>query len=458
MNTKIRRNAVVGAILVLLVCIVIYCIFFRSPAADVRLVCAANEVEALAASNGMAERTDKLDLRIKIKDAVILLRNILGKEGVKYHYCGLQEGFHYVQMADSFGQTGFLIDAATGRFQAAGKSVIFAPDGKSYFVSNPSDGGEWFIFGRDGRSLWDGLSYIEGQDEPYMSVVHQIEFRNPHWDTNGVLEASAICVHNAKIQWPVRLVHKKKGMGFSPIRDCINGSVYSPDTAEDATESDHIDPEIQKIASSPNQNVWRPGRHEIMVHTKTGVIRLHDGRPYDESLSGLHYLYEDYLGGYYLLGKQEEMSFDGVLINAETGHILPSGQEVKFSPHMRFYLNWSAVDGLDGSVVKLKSINGKTIWDGYDFIEKEGTTEYGYMLYDIRFDGNENVIAQASCPDDIDQKWPVRLMKTGKAMTWGPLKKCSEKENVNGHREEQSSPAAEISAPQSSPASREAEN
>ena len=107
--------------------------------------------------------------------------------------------------------------------------------------------------------------------------------------------------------------------------------------------------------------------HSLEVRWSHGVKWFRERPPYDESLGGLHWVYCGFTPsfGVYLIEKQDNGLFTGVLLNNRTGAMLPAGEDVWFSPNRLFYLASEQPDGQDGPTLLVFQSSGKLVWKGY---------------------------------------------------------------------------------------------
>lgn len=172
----------------------------------------------------------------------------------------------------------------------------------------------------------------------------------------------------------------------------------------------------------------RSAPHVLQIKTKSKTLTFTDKPPYDEQLDGLRYYFCDRKDGLVLVKVDNNLDrnvFTGVLINEDSGKITQAGQDVIFSPDKRAYFATEQPDGLDGSVWKIYSADGKLSWSGYSFIPEAANDNLIYAFLDNqRWTGTGEFIAEASCLHDTNVKWGVKLTKINGKWNWHPKKKC----------------------------------
>lgn len=126
--------------------------------------------------------------------------------------------------------------------------------------------------------------------------------------------------------------------------------------------------EISRFHQAPH-GAKRRSEHQIEIRWSKGTRLFTDKPPY-EDLAGVSWAYCGYNPDLklHLLRKTDNDLFTGVLLDDNTGQLLPGGFAVLFSPDRSFYLAYEQPDGLDGETLKLHKRNGAMLWKGYDFI------------------------------------------------------------------------------------------
>lgn len=119
-------------------------------------------------------------------------------DGTAYSYCGYNStiGMHLIHKSAFSDFTGVLVDNATGKVMPAGQYVSFSKNKKKYFSTiqpDGLDGEEWYIYTRDGKLIWKGLSGISQKHPKYEWEFFVVELSNPRWNSVCELEATGIC-------------------------------------------------------------------------------------------------------------------------------------------------------------------------------------------------------------------------------------------------------------------------
>jgi hypothetical protein len=126
--------------------------------------------------------------------------------------------------------------------------------------------------------------------------------------------------------------------------------------------------ESTRLHQSPH-GAKRVGEHQLEVRWTGGRRVFKDEPPY-EPLDGVSWAYCGYspVLKLHLIRKSDHDLFTGVLMDDNSGLLLPGGEAVLFSPNHRLYLAYEQPDGQDGETLKLYKKNGAVLWKGYDFI------------------------------------------------------------------------------------------
>jgi hypothetical protein len=119
-------------------------------------------------------------------------------DGTAYFYCGYNSivGMHLIHKSEDSIFTGVLVDDTTGKITPAGQYVSFSKDKNKYFATvqpDGLDGEEWYVYAKDGKLIWKGLSGITQKNLKYDYEYFVVELSNPRWNLNGELEATGIC-------------------------------------------------------------------------------------------------------------------------------------------------------------------------------------------------------------------------------------------------------------------------
>lgn len=191
-------------------------------------------------------------------------------------------------------------------------------------------------------------------------------------------------------------------------------SLDCPDTGKEAV-----------AMAAMHGKVVRHGKHELLIQTQAGLVRLKDEPPYDEELSGTKYSYLCMREGFYIVSLNTEGLFTGVLVRDKTGKILPGGQTVMLSPDRSEYFISQQPDGLDGAEWMIYSMDGKRLWSGYSFTTRRKTTELigDYLLENPSWGKNNTIKADVVCASNVEmKKWVATLNPADSS--WQPLLAC----------------------------------
>jgi hypothetical protein len=126
--------------------------------------------------------------------------------------------------------------------------------------------------------------------------------------------------------------------------------------------------ETARLRQSPH-GAKRLSEHQLKVGLAEGTRTFKDEPPY-EPLDGISWAYCGYDPALklHLIRKVDNGLFTGVLLDDNTGRLLPGGLAILFSPDHSLYLAYEQPDGQDGETLKLYKRNGVMLWKGNDFI------------------------------------------------------------------------------------------
>lgn len=180
--------------------------------------------------------------------------------------------------------------------------------------------------------------------------------------------------------------------------------------------------EIRRLAP---ESVQRTAPHVLRVTTAARALVLKDVPPYDEPLSGQHYYFCSRGAGYLHFRFEDDSLFTGVLVNEQSGVLMPAGQEVIFSPDLRAYFATEQPEGLDGEVWKIRAADGRPSWSGYSFITRQDRPDTIYATLDQpAWTPSGELTARATCIDGNWTRWQVKLLKIAGDWQWRPLRRC----------------------------------
>ena len=126
--------------------------------------------------------------------------------------------------------------------------------------------------------------------------------------------------------------------------------------------------ELSRLRTAPH-GAARTGKHQLQISWAAGKKTFADaaeapsGDPPDVSWTYCGYQADLAM---HLVLKDEASLVTGVLLDDKTGHILPGGEAVLFSPDGKYYIAYEQPDGQDGETIKLDERSGKKIWEGYN--------------------------------------------------------------------------------------------
>ena len=180
------------------------------------------------------------------------------------------------------------------------------------------------------------------------------------------------------------------------------------------------------------EKVTRKSKHELFICAGQKTLSFKDLPPYEENFSGTRYRYCGYQKGFFLLSKHEEFLSTGTLINEATGVVTSGGESILFSPDMRAYLATEQPNGMDGSVWKIYTINGRLSWEGRSYLTgPDPNIAIAYMT-EWSWSAKGEFKASAECLNKIgkppsgpqDKPQPMTLKKIKGEWNWHPQIKC----------------------------------
>ncbi|MGC2639289.1 MAG: hypothetical protein WA294_19040 [Acidobacteriaceae bacterium] len=176
--------------------------------------------------------------------------------------------------------------------------------------------------------------------------------------------------------------------------------------------------EAKQLAQSPH-GAQRLSKHLLEVHWAGGVRRFHDEKPY-EPLAGVRWFYCAYdpQTKMHLIGKDDSDVFTGVLLNDQTGELLPGGEEVSFSPNSALYLASEQPDGQDGPTLKVFRMDGQPVWKGYGRILESNGSGVAAELISVQWNAQNQTVMEVALPDGKHQL--ETLTREGDRWEWLP--------------------------------------
>ena len=177
-----------------------------------------------------------------------------------------------------------------------------------------------------------------------------------------------------------------------------------------------IKKEAAAIKKSPH-GVRRIDKHTLKVNWQKGVRYFQTEPPYDDDLFTEYWFYCGYLAQarFHLILKTGD-PYSGVLLDDNTGALLPGGEAVIYSPTHKQYLAYEQHNGMDGANIKLHARDGAEIWKGYNGILKNKDTFIVASFSTIRWNEKGQFQAFAKCLDGKDVGW-LTLSQRGHG--WG---------------------------------------
>jgi hypothetical protein len=178
-----------------------------------------------------------------------------------------------------------------------------------------------------------------------------------------------------------------------------------------------------RLLRATNGMAYRHSLHELKLTVAGKELLFKDAPPYDEPLDGVSYTYCGRKEGYSLVADRNGDLFTGKLIDERTGRVLPAGQEVLFSPDRRAYLASEQLDGMDGPMWTVYSIEGKVSWKGPSFVERAHSHENPVALDTPAWTATGELVAKAECGDTSQL---AKLVKSGGKWIWRLPAACKE--------------------------------
>lgn len=170
-----------------------------------------------------------------------------------------------------------------------------------------------------------------------------------------------------------------------------------------------------KLLRAANGMAVRRSIHELRLTVAGKELTFKDTPPYDEPLDGTSYTYCGRKEGYSLIADREGDVFTGKLIDERTGRILDAGQEVMFSPDRRAYLASEQIDGMDGPMWTIHSIDGKVSWKGPSFVEPSTPHSSAISLDSPAWTASGELVAKVNCSANNEL---AKLVKINGAWKW----------------------------------------
>jgi hypothetical protein len=161
----------------------------------------------------------------------------------------------------------------------------------------------------------------------------------------------------------------KKSAATIPVNGQIAMNCRLPDSEKHPLGFDLVEEgkfsEAAQMRKAPHP-VTRVGEHELLVHWTKGAQHFKDKAPYMEGeIGGSAWTYCGYNAelGLHLIERNSEISLTGILLDENTGAILPAGYSVVFSPDRKRYFSYQN-ENSDFPVLYLYTSAGKLVWHG----------------------------------------------------------------------------------------------
>lgn len=181
--------------------------------------------------------------------------------------------------------------------------------------------------------------------------------------------------------------------------------------------------------------IFRKNEHTLEIKLASKTMMFVDTPPYDETENDNQYYFCDRKEGFILISNNDTSFFTGLLINENTGQVIPGGLEVIFSNDKHAYYIQEQPDGMDGQLWKIYTVKGKLSWSGYSYIPRNGDWNFASAYLDRpAWKENGEFTATAECFTSIDnnkptpptKKWAVTLKKINGEWGWFPKKQCAQ--------------------------------
>ena len=172
--------------------------------AETSMECASNEVKNIAKFPIKAKRLTEHVLLVSTSHSKVIFKDKPPYDEnfplLRWEYCAYSaaQKMHLVLKDQDTDFSGILLDDITGKQLPAGQDVIFSDDGQMYVAfAQPDglDGREMIVYQRDGRKLWQGFDFIEG--EPGY-ILANFDEHYLHWNKKNQLQGMAVCLDGKK--------------------------------------------------------------------------------------------------------------------------------------------------------------------------------------------------------------------------------------------------------------------
>lgn len=198
---------------------------------------------------------------------------------------------------------------------------------------------------------------------------------------------------------------------------------------------DHNDHNARSVLRKSPHGAWRRSEHLLVVAWHNGEQEFHDKPARDDSTGSVRFAYCEYnaLAHLHLIRKQDDDLVSGVLLDDETGHMLPGGENVIVSPDLHQYMAERQPDGLDGVQLFVFRNDGSLVWQGVSGIADPGQKEWSAYLEDWHWNADNKLQASLICASDINRNKPHRIPVTldnkDGTYQWWPKVACQRSRN-----------------------------
>jgi hypothetical protein len=161
----------------------------------------------------------------------------------------------------------------------------------------------------------------------------------------------------------------------------------------------------------------------LRVPWKNGTAIFTDSGPVLNTTDGVAYAYCRYDAGYgfHLISRSGDWELKGVLLDHETGRLLPAGYDVLFADDGSRYLAISHVDGNEADDWHIYARDGRLLWEGSGGVTAMDTSMKIMMTYgtldDPHWTATRQLEAAAQCFKG-GPKTTVMLVEKNGRYTW----------------------------------------
>lgn len=188
-------------------------------------------------------------------------------------------------------------------------------------------------------------------------------------------------------------------------------------------------PERNALVQAPH-GATHTKKHRLEVGYRSGT-KIFTDKPPHEDLGGVHWSYAgfDPKNNVHLICKQDETFFTGVLLNDESGALIPAGQTVIFAPSGNHYL---AIEQADGNYFESWSLHTKTgevEWSG-DAGQTNNVDGIGVVVSTLQkpqWSEDGMLIATSECEDDSTKSGEAVLINTNGKWSWRTNLHCQKR-------------------------------